>query len=242
MHLKVVACEVLAREIFYCAARAANTVDIEFNPQGFHADPDRCRGVLQEQVDAVPAERYDALLLGYGLCSNSVVGLRAGKIPLVIPRAHDCITFFLGSKKRYREEFERHPGTYYYTSGWLEHHLRRKSEKQGPPRENQQASFARLAEKYGEDNARYLAEVLGHWKNLYTRGAFISFPFSEHLNLERRVREICAERGWQFVRLEGDLSLIQRWLDGQWDAEDFLVVHPGQEIYATHDEQIIAAR
>lgn len=243
MHLKVIACEVLAREILYCAASARNTADIELNPQGYHADPERCRRELQAQIDAVPAERYDALLLGYALCSNSLVGIRAGSIPMVIPRAHDCITFYLGSKERYWDEFYRHPGTYYYTSGWLEHPQRHRDRKAGDKQaEERQSSFDRLAAKYGEDNARYITEVLGHWKTVYTHGALIEFPFTAHLGLEERVREICRERGWEFMKLEGDLSLIRRWLDGEWAPEDFLVVQPGQGIYATHGPDILGAR
>ena len=41
-------------------------------------------------------------------------------MPLVIPRAHDCIALFMGSRQRYREYFDAHPGTYYRTSGWIE--------------------------------------------------------------------------------------------------------------------------
>jgi hypothetical protein len=39
---------------------------------------------------------------------------------MIIPKAHDCITLFLGSKERYRTYFDAHPGTYWYTPGWVE--------------------------------------------------------------------------------------------------------------------------
>jgi hypothetical protein len=31
------------------------------------------------------------VVLAYGLCGGATAGLRAGSIPLVVPRAHDCI-------------------------------------------------------------------------------------------------------------------------------------------------------
>ncbi len=75
---------------------------------------------LKEVLAAVDETKYDAVLLGYALCSNGLVGLTAGKIPLVLPRAHDCITLFLGSKERYLDYFQAHTGVYFKTSGWIE--------------------------------------------------------------------------------------------------------------------------
>jgi len=49
---------------------------------------------LQAAIDKVEERQYDALLMGYGLCNNGIVGLTTKSIPLVIPRGHDCITVF----------------------------------------------------------------------------------------------------------------------------------------------------
>jgi len=121
MHIKVLACEVLAREVFYCAARSANTIDIELYTQGLHDNANVCRETLQPRIDAAARGPYGAIVLAYGLCNNAVIGIEARAIPLVIPRAHDCITLFLGSKERYQTLFSQRPGTYYHTSGWLEY-------------------------------------------------------------------------------------------------------------------------
>ena len=74
---------------------------------------------LTETLSRVDETRYDAVLLGYGLCSNGLVGMGARSIPLVVPRAHDCITLFLGSKERYLQYFQDNPGVYFMTSGWI---------------------------------------------------------------------------------------------------------------------------
>ena len=54
------------------------------------------------------------------MCGTATVGLTARHAPLVLPRAHDCITLYLGSRQRYNEEFMRHPGTYWYSVDYME--------------------------------------------------------------------------------------------------------------------------
>jgi len=58
-------------------------------------------------------------VLGYGLCSNGILGVQARGQDLIIPRCHDCISFFMGSPEAYRKDFDAHPGTYYLIPGWL---------------------------------------------------------------------------------------------------------------------------
>ena len=61
----------------------------------------------------------------------------------------------------------------------------------------------------------------------------------------RRLRLIAqaeaARRGWTFERLAGDLVLIRKLLWGEWEAADFLVLQPGQQIRMTYAEDIISA-
>jgi hypothetical protein len=246
MRLKVVACEVVARELYWCAARARHAADITVLPQGLHDNSDTCRGRLQELIDAAGPDRYDALVLGYGLCNNSLAGVRAGPIPMAVPRAHDCITLLLGSKERYAKLFAECPGTYWFSSGWLE--CREKRGERFEPRQNsglgpayKAAGFEDLVARYGEDNAKYLAEFMSHWENHYTRGVLIEFDFARHLGLAERVREICAEKGWEFAAVPGDLALLQAGLDGDWDAARFLSVAPGQAVRPCYDDAILAA-
>ncbi len=247
MHLKVVACEVLAREVYHCAARARNTIEIELFTQGLHDNSDVMRDRLQEKIDSIEAERYDALLLGYGLCNNGIVGLRAANLEIVIPRGHDCITFLLGSRERYAEQFEKNPGTYYYSSGWIEYPERggekpELMEKSGLGQNYRKfQEYEKLVEQYGEDNARYLAEFMGQWQQHYTHGALIDFDFAAHLKIDSRVMEICDSRGWEFMRLQGRLDLVQDWLNGEWDEQRYLCLKPGQTVVADYHGGIIKA-
>jgi hypothetical protein len=142
----------------------------------------------------------DAILVGYGLCGNIIKGLKAQHTPLVLPRAHDCITFFLGSKDRYQRMSETRVGTYYYTSGWLEC-LRRHRERGRPPTRCScrragagecDRSLRAVAQKYGEEQARYLWQTMDEWTQHYTHGALIDFDFTKPLHLDEQVKQICA--------------------------------------------------
>jgi hypothetical protein len=245
--IKVIACEISFREICHAAARSPNLHDLEFLTQGHHDVPCHGRGEIQKRINAVPAGKYDAILLGYGLCSNILSGLTSPHTPLVIPRAHDCITFFLGSKERYQKLFSERPGSYYFTSGWLECRKRR-GLKPGDPGTmfmpanagaNLNATYESWVKKYGEEKAKYLREVMGDWSTHYSHGVLIDFDFTKPLKLDEQVKQICAERGWEFEQVEGDLRLFQRWMDGDWGEGDFLVVPPGRTVEASFDETII---
>ena len=122
MRLKVISCEVLTREMQAAAARSHNQIDLEFLPMSLH-DEERSvlRGKIQNIIDGADASRHDSVVLGYGLCGNSVAGLQAREIPLVVPRAHDCISIFFGERssllvdpneERLQREFEGVKRTY----------------------------------------------------------------------------------------------------------------------------------
>ena len=98
MKIFCLACEVLARPLYLCAAHSAHRVDIQLIQRGLHNQPANLRTVLQAAVDAASEKPYDAIALGYGLCGQATSGITARSKPLVIPRAHDCITLFLGSR------------------------------------------------------------------------------------------------------------------------------------------------
>jgi hypothetical protein len=249
MFLKVIACEIAARELYYAAAHSPNLIDLELLTQGYHDTPASGTPVIQQRLDAVPEGKYDAILLGYGLCSNILVGLTTWHTPLVIPRAHDCITFFLGSKECYQQCFTERPGTYYYTSGWLE--CARRRGKQGATwggvqlpataNLNLQGMYEEWVAKYGEDQAKYLMEEMGRWSAAYSHGTLIDFDFLKHLDQQKQVQQICAEKGWEYGEIPGNMALFQNFLGGKWPEADFLVLKPGQKVVPTFDEAIIGA-
>lgn len=241
MRLKLLACEILFREICSLAAVSPNIIDLEFLPKGLH-DIGRVgmSGRLAESIAKINEDDYDAILLGYALCSGGVVGLKANKIPIVLPRAHDCITLFLGDKNRYQEYFFANPGTYFETTGWLE---RGGDLVQGLPdsistKLGLNMPLQKMIEKYGEDNALYLWEQMSKMRH-YTKIAFIETGIEPNSSFEEKSRKMAEERGWEFEKLIGKLDLLRRLLNGDWFDDDFIVLQPGQQFDFSYDETII---
>jgi hypothetical protein len=240
MRLKLICCEILYREICAAVARSVNQIDIEFMPKGLHDIGQRGMSAkLNEALQAVDASQYEAILFGYGLCSNGLVGLAAANVPLVVPRAHDCITLFFGSKERYLEYFHAHTGVYFKTSGWIERGetLHQSIQQQT----GMLTTYEEYVEKYGEENAKYLFEQLGDRTHNYSGVTYIAMGVEPDDRFERQAREVAAERNWKFEKVSGDMTLIQRLVDGPWDAEQFLVVPPGSRVAPSYDERVIKA-
>jgi len=223
--LQLIVCKVLQREAYFCAARSRNVVDIMLMEQGLHDEPDRLRREVQKALERtldVQGRPYDASLLGYGLCSNGVVGLSAS-IPVVIPRAHDCITVLLGSKERYQEYFDSHRGVYWYSPGWIE------SGKQ-PSQERYEKLLEEYTRRYGQDNAQYLMEVEQTWIKEYNWATFVDWGLVAAEDYKAYTRRCAGFLKWSYEDLRGDSGLMQRFVDGLWSEEDFLIVEPGRRI------------
>lgn len=243
MKLYCLACEVLARPLYLSAARSAHIVDIQLIQRGLHNQPANLRSVLQAAVDAASQKAYDYIALGYGLCGQATAGLVARSLPLVIPKAHDCITLFLGSRGRYQEQFEQFPGTYWYAQDYIE-----RDDGSGASLAlgsgldtNADEIYAEYVEKYGQDNADYLMEVMGAWKQHYQRAAYIDLGVGDGSAVEAKAQEQAARRGWSFDRVVGDMVLLRRLLDGEWE-KDFLILQPGQKLVMTYDDEVIGCK
>ena len=229
----VIACHVLWREISHFAARSSVAFHPVFLEQGLHNTPDVLRAELQKAIDAVDG-RFDAILVGYGLCSNGIAGVSARLSRLVVPRAHDCITLFLGSKERYRSYFDAHPGTYWYNVGWIETGSQ-------PSRRRYEETLASYVERYGADNAEYLMEMEQAWFKEYSNAAYIDQGLVDESAYKAFTREAAEWLGWSCDELAGDNSLLVDFLEGRWDTERFLVVEPGHAIAPSHDERVVTS-
>ena len=243
MNLKLISCEIFYREMEAAAVRSPHQIAIEFLPKGLHdLPPGEMPPKVQEVIDAVPANAFDAILLGYGLCNNGLVGIAARDCPLILPRAHDCITLFLGSRARYREIFDSHPGTYFLTSGWIE-----RGETSGELADlsvqsqlGMNLTLQELVEQYGEDNAEYLYETLCQGTKNY--GRYLWIPTGvEPDGMEQTARDMAAEKNWAFESFPGDMRLIDCLLRGDWNDEDFLTVPPGSTVKSAYDDRIVTA-
>jgi hypothetical protein len=239
---RLIACEVLFRECAAALASCSAIVDPEFLPKGLHDIGEAgMSSRIQAAIDATDPACYDAILLAYGLCNYGTRGLHAA-LPLVLPRAHDCITLLLGSRQRYDAYFAANPGTFYKSPGWIE----RDSDPNASPasitaRLGMTRDRAVLVEQYGEENADYLMETMGDWFQGYRKLAFIDTGVGDTPRYLKTSATLAAEKGWTMERVAGSRVLLERLCSGDWPAEDFLVLAPGERIDASWDEAIVRA-
>jgi hypothetical protein len=229
MRLQFIVCKVLQREAYLCAARSRNAVDVVMMKQGLHQEPDKLRGEIQKALDIttdIQGKPYDATLLGYGLCSNGIVGLQS-PIPIIVPRGHDCITLLLGSKDKYKDYFDSHKGVYWFSPGWIEADPGAPGQ---PGKERFERTLKEYIAKYGEDNARYLMETEQNWLKEYHWATYIDWGLANSLAEKEYTKKAAEHLGWNYDIVKGDSGLMQRLVDGVWDEREFLIVKPGQKI------------
>jgi len=248
LNLKIIACKSMYRELSLLAALSTNVTDVTWLRQGLHDTPGKLAQTLQAEVAAIDAETdmhtnpppygdgFDAILIGYGLCCNGIVGLSSEKTPIVIPRAHDCMTFFLGSKERYRELFMANSGTYWYNPGWIE-------SSPMPSRERHDALMDFYTGKYGQEQGAQMVELYEEWRTSYSRVGYIRWAEREGEAFEERAkayaRDCAAYTGWEYREFEGDSSLLRDFVEGNWDEQRFLVLPPGRAAQASFGDDVI---
>jgi hypothetical protein len=180
---------------------------------GLHTDPESLKIALQNAIDS-SAPDIETILLGYGLCSQAVVGLRSGSRTLIMPRVDDCIAIFLGSAAEYQKQYDTVPGTYYLTRGWIESH------------ETPFSEYDILVKRYGEQIAkRIINQIL---KN-YTRLAFINTGNSRLECYREHARSMAERFNLRYEEIQGSDAIIKKMLYGPWD-DEFVITSPGKII------------
>jgi hypothetical protein len=208
--LLVITCSIMKDELLLLKTEGISFVFLE---QSLHRTPEKMKQVIQDEIKKAEQWDGDTVLLGYGLCSNGVLGIKANRHSIVIPRVHDCITLFLGSPEKYLEQHQKEPGTYYLTKGWIE-------EGKSPLK-----VYEEYCQRYPKETAEWMMKE--ELKN-YTRIALViselgvSEPHWLHAQENARFFNL------RYEEIEGSLEFFRRMLRGPWD-KDFIVLPPGGE-------------
>jgi hypothetical protein len=184
---------------------------------GLHVNPERLRRTLQAAIDAV-GEPFNTIILGYGLCSQAVIGISSQRCTLVVPRVDDCIAIFLGSRSAYKEQSQAEPGTYYLTKGWIE------------VGDTPFAEHDRMIQRYGKERAeRMIQLMLANYKRL----ALIDTGQYELERYREYARRTAERFNLRFEEIEGSNALVKKMIYGPWD-DEFVVAPPGETIQYEH--------
>jgi len=228
MKYKFIGCEIFKKPVCMAARKSGHHVDMEFTKVSSHTRPGELRQKIQSAIDEADG-RYDAILLGYGLCGNSTADLKARTVPLIIPRAHDCCTVFLGSRSSFLMHFANTPSAEWRTACHYEC-----PECAGTGC----FDYGMLAERYGEDNARYIIKCLEGEKTIDFM-TFIRLPGIDDEDAVKAFYKEASEKGKSTRFTDGDLRLIEKLLAADINDDEFLVVPPGSVIKPVYDHREI---
>ncbi|MDR1676907.1 MAG: DUF1638 domain-containing protein [Deltaproteobacteria bacterium] len=220
--LGLVACDVVRTE--FEKALAGRPVTTRFLEYSLHSTPNLMSGRIMEALGEFKAQGIRKVLLGYGLCSNGVVGV-ASEGGLVMPRCHDCIAMLLGSPKRYFEIFRKNPGTYFLTEGWIRN--------RGDPLSSVEYKYT---PRMGEKKAlRGMSLELANYKTF----CFVNNGVGDREAVRERTKENCKVFKKEYLELESGIDYFANLLDGPHPEEDFLVLPAGERVQNDYFYQII---
>ena len=195
------------------AEGGAGGADVRELEAQLHVKPDKLKEALRAAV-AEADEPGVTIVLGYGLCSNSVLGLKTEHATLVVPRVDDCIAMLLGSNEAFSMEAEKERGSYYLAKAYLDEC------------DNLVGEHEAMVEKYGEERAvRMMKLMLKHYKRvvLVDTGRYDLEPLRE------RVREVAELYDLAVEEVAGTTRIVDGLVGDEW-GDDFVVAPPGHEL------------
>jgi hypothetical protein len=208
----IIACQVMKPEITLLT-QEMDYIEPIYLESSLHDTPDKMPDLIREKIDQA-APYASQIVLGYGLCSNGVVGLEAPPQGLIIPRVHDCISLFLGSSDLYQELFSKYPGTYYLSPGWLAE----RSDPLGYMEKNYVPRMGREMAEWG------LKEELKH----YTHITLINTETADMAPLRKIAKQNAEYLDMKFKEVEGSTQYFSKILFGPYTDDEFVVLKPGE--------------
>ena len=217
-HTVVIACATVIEEMLPLMPEGMEHHTLEF---GLHVYPDKLRTTVQATIDemvaAHPGEEL-TILLGYGLCSQALVGVEARGCTLVLPHVDDCIAIFLGSRSAYKQQAGKEPGTYYLTKGWVE------------VGETPFTEYQHAVERYGQARADRIFKIM---MSNYRRLALINTGQYEIEKFRDYARRTAEQFSLRYEEIPGATTLVEKLLFGPWN-DEFVVLHPGEAFRLDH--------
>jgi hypothetical protein len=214
----------LSLDLKKAAEKLGIKADFESLPSGLHENPAQLRILVQQIINTVSNNRYDRIVIGYGICGQGTAGLKASKLPLVIPQVHDCISLFLGSDSAYKEQFKTCPGTYYFTAGWFGPNAEPPRPRNFPtglnPAKNRSPS-------YSKEESELITDFFSGWQKNYSRAVFINTAAEQGGKAEEYAKKTAEKYGWKYEQIPGSTRLFEKLLTADKSNDEILLAPPG---------------
>ncbi len=193
---------------------------VTFLDYGLHRTPPKIAKAVQAEIDKL--ERPSLVVVGYGLCGNGIVGIKAGMHTLLVPRMDDCIAMMLGSYDAYRREFETSPATFYLNRGWLE-------SGSHPLHEHEE-----YLERFDEETADWLLDQQYHHYKRIALVAHNPADMNGYRAQAQAVAKFCERWNVRYAEVLGSDDFARRLAAATRDLSlvdgDLVVIPPGGEI------------
>lgn len=215
MNTKIIACETLREEFTFLLNETGIDFEVIWIESGLHNYPDKLHNRLQETIDGL--EDCDRVILLFGRCGNSIANLKNSNFTLIIPKVDDCISLLMGSDER-RQNYFRENAAYYLTEGWM------RGER------NLWVEYTYSVEKYGEETARSIAEMMfGNYRTLALLDTGVN-PIEELMKETQIIEETL---GLRRTIVPASLDYMRQLLTGSWDESRFEVIPPNGVVAVT---------
>ncbi|KJR48894.1 hypothetical protein UF75_0781 [Desulfosporosinus sp. I2] len=211
----IVACQTIRDEVNLAISETGVNYPVLWVESGLHNFPDRLGQKIQKVIDRI--ENIETILLAFGYCGNSLLGIKSSRAQLVIPRVDDCISLLLGSYER-RQNLYKEVGTYFLTKGWLENE------------QNLLSEYERCVARYGKDKALRVMKMM---LNNYHRLMVINTQAYHFEDILIKTKGFADALGLTHEKIEGSTRFLKKLLLGPWDKE-FVVIAPGEVITLEH--------
>ncbi len=209
-NLRLIACPAVLGEL---AEGATEGVDCGTLEAQLHLSPERLKEALRAAV--AEADRPGmTIVLGFGLCSNAVLGLKTEHATMVVPKVDDCIAMLLGSNEAFAEQTAKARGTYFVSKAYLDEC------------DTILSDHEKLVLKRGPEQAEQMMRLL---LKHYTRIVVIDTGRHDLGPHRERVNEFAERFDLTVEDVPGTTRILDALVEGGW-GDGFVVAPPGHEL------------
>ena len=213
----IIACKTLEMELTKAIEETGISYPVIWVESGLHNIPKKLHSYMSGAIAQAEEEGADRILLCFGFCGNSMVGLSTKHAEMILPAVDDCISLVLGSVEKRRTLEREEGGTYFMTKGWID------------GERNLMVEYNYAIEKYGEEDGQEIFDMMfGNYRQIgiLDTGCYEMPPVEK----EAEYMATTLNLGWKIFPASN--QYIKELLTGPWPEDKFVHIAPGTEIQA----------